>query len=150
MILYNCEVKWARLTAPDQMSGKWSIRIYLSPEQADALRAERLELKADEDKRVFINASRKPVTSKGKKVEPPRVVGMDKKPFEKEIGNGSICNIIADPYDWTFGNKTGRGLWLNAVQVVTWKEYVGHEDFDAPEGAQVNEPVNEFDDLPFK
>lgn len=144
MILKNCKVKWAKLIKPDEMSGKWSIRVYLNAEQIAAVSQEGITTKSDDDGHQFITPSRKPVSTKGATIAPPRVVDIDRKPFTGAIGNGSICNVIVSFYDWKFGKETGRGAWLEAVQVVELKEYVGKEDFDVPEGAEVNE-----DSLPF-
>lgn len=145
MILKNAKVKWAKLIKPDEMSGKWSINLYLSAEQIEAVKKEGINPKEDKDGIPFVQATRKPKSSKGADIEPPRVVDAERKPFTKNIGNGSICNVIVSFYDWEFNKKTGRGVWLEAVQVVDLKDYAGSEDFDEPVGAQVK---NE-DDLPF-
>ena len=58
--------------------------------------------------------------------------------------------MIVDFYDWEFNKKSGRGAWLNAVQVVDWKEYVGSEDFGEPEEKPAVVAGGEEDDgLPF-
>lgn len=145
MILKNAKVKWAKLIKPDEMSGKWSINLYLTNEQLESLKAERIEAKVDKDGVPFIQATRKPKSSKGADIEPPRVVDIERKPFTKSIGNGSICNVIVSFYDWEFNKKEGRAVWLEAVQVVDLKDYAGSEDFDEPVGAAMK---NE-DDLPF-
>ncbi len=145
MILKNAKVKWAKLIKADEMSGKWSINLYLSSEQMEAVRKEGIEPKIDKDGVPFIQATRKPKSSKGTEIDPPRVVDIDRKPFTKNIGNGSTCNVIVSFYDWTFNKKEGKGVWLEAVQVVDLKEYTGTEDFDEPVGAEMK---NE-DDLPF-
>lgn len=145
MILNNAKVKWAKLIQPDEMSGKWSIDLYLTAEQLEAVKAEGIEPKTDKEGTPFIYAARKPKSNKGTEIPPPRVVDMERKPFKGAIGNGSVCNVIVSFYDWTFQKKTGRGVWLEAVQVVDLKEYAGREDFDGvPAGAEINE-----DGLPF-
>lgn len=151
MILNNCKVKWAHVHEPNNNfpPPTWSINVYLNPEQLNAIKAERVPFKTD-DEGAYIQAKRKTKTTEGKDIKPPRVVDINKQPFAKDIGNGSICNIILDFYDWEFNKKSGRGAWLNAVQVVEWKEYVGSEDFGEPEPkpAVDNTPEGE-DDLPF-
>lgn len=145
MILKNAKVKWAKLIKPDEMSGKWSINLYLTAEQIAELVKEGIEPKTDKDGVPFVQASRKPQSNKGATIAPPRVVDMNRKPFTGAIGNGSVCNVIVSIYDWKFAGKVGKGVWLEAVQVVDLKEYAGSEDFDdVPAGAEVNE-----DDLPF-
>lgn len=144
MILKNCKVKWAKLVKPDEMSGKWSINLYLTAEQLSNLKAEGIEPKIDKDDVPFVQATRKTKSTKGNEFDPPRVVDVSRKPFTKNIGNGSVCNVIVSIYDWEFNKKKGKGLWLEAVQVVDLKEHAGTEDFDEPAGAEINE-----DGLPF-
>ncbi|HRA18802.1 MAG TPA: hypothetical protein PLZ24_16835 [Flavobacteriales bacterium] len=149
MILNNCKVKWAHVHEPNNNfpPPTWSINIYLNGEQLNAIKAEGIPFKTDDDGPYF-QAKRKTANADGKAISPPRVVDLAKQPFAKEIGNGSVCNVIVDFYDWEFNKKKGRGAWLNAVQVVEWKEYVGSEDFGEPEAAPsvANSPE---DDLPF-
>lgn len=144
MILKNVKVKWAKLIKPDEMSGKWSIDMYLTAEQLAEVQAEGIEPRIDKEGVPCITAARKPKSNKGTEIQPPRVVDIGRQPFKGAIGNGSLCNVIVSFYDWTFQKKTGRGVWLEAVQVVDLKEHVGREDFGVPEGADINE-----DDLPF-
>lgn len=145
MILKNAKVKWAKLIHPDEMSGKWSIDLYLTPEQLAAVKAEGIEPKLDNEGVPCITAGRKPKSAKGTDIPPPRVVDINRQHFKGAIGNGSVCNVIVSFYDWKFAGKTGRGTWLEAVQVIDLKEYTGREDFDGvPAGAEINE-----DGLPF-
>lgn len=151
MILNNCKVKWAHVHEPNNNfpPPAWSINIYLNAEQLNAVKAEGVPFKTDDDG-AYIQAKRKVKTNEGKEIKPPRVVDMAKQPFTKEIGNWSVCNVIVDFYDWEFNKKSGRGAWLNAVQVVDWKEYVGSEDFGEPEEKPAVVAGGEEDDgLPF-
>ena len=153
MILNNCKVKWAHVHEPDSRfpPPSWSVNIYLDPDQLTAVAKEGVPFKTDDDG-PYIQAKRKTKNQKGSDVKPPRVVDMMKKPFTEEIGNGSICNVIVQPYDWTFGGKKGRGMWLDAIQVGTWDEYKGNEDFGEPVGAVSKPSVEQAadeSDLPF-
>lgn len=144
MILKNCKVKWAKLIKPDEMSGKWSINLYMTAEQLEEVQANGIEPKTDKEGVPFIYAARKPKSAKGAEISPPRVVDANRQPFKGMIGNGSVCNVIVSFYDWTFNKQTGKGVWLEAVQVIDLKEHAGGEDFDVPVGAEINE-----DGLPF-
>lgn len=131
MKLNNCKVKWAHVHEPNNSfpPPTWSINIYLSGEQLNEVKAEGLPFKTDEEG-AYIVAKRKTKTVEGKDIPAPRVVDMNKQPFNKEIGNGSVCNVIFDVYEWEYMKRKGKSAWLNAVQVVDWKEYLGKEDFD--------------------
>lgn len=151
MILNNCKVKWAHVHEPNNNfpPPSWSVNVYLNGEQLNAVKAEGIPFKTDDDG-AYIQAKRKVKTVSGKDMKPPRVVDMAKQPFTKEIGNGSICNVIITPYEWEFNKKTGKGAWLDAIQVVEWKEYVGSEDFGEPEAKPAVVAGSEEDDgLPF-
>ena len=67
---------------------------------------------------------------------PPKVVDSNNTPMHNTlIGNGSLVNVKFSPYEWTFGNKQGIGLDLQAVQVVDLVEYsTGEEDFEPVSG----------------
>jgi hypothetical protein len=131
MKLTNVRCKWAKLSKPDEMSGSWTIDLCVAAPQMAELEAHGFTSFKEVDGEFFVTAKRKPITSKGTAIDPPRVVDLNKRPFTGQIGNGSTVNAIVSVYDWKFKGKTGKGLWLEAVQVVDVKEYAGREDFDA-------------------
>ena len=51
----------------------------------------------------------------------------EKKPLEKIVGNGSKVKVMYKPYDWNFKGKKGKGLDLQAVQVLDLVEYIPQE-----------------------
>lgn len=134
----------------------WSIQVYLNSEQIEAIKFAAAEvsegklsasLKHDDDG-TFITCSRKEKKRDGSMNKPPRVVDIKKHDFKEDIGNGSVCNVIANPFAYDTAGKKGVTMILEAVQVVKWEEYVGAEDFDDP----TPEPVaagEENDGLPF-
>lgn len=147
-VVKGAAVKWAKVYEPDATypPPRWSVKIYPTEAQAKELIKLGIVMREDDKGGVFFEAKRNVETTKGKKLDPPRVVGPDKSPFTKPIGNGSVCNIIVDVYPWEFGKKRGVGAWLEAVQVVEHVEYVQNDrvDFDAVE-VKSDEP----NDLPF-
>ena len=54
----------------------------------------------------------------------------EKKPIEKIIGNGSKVKVMYKSYDWNFKGKKGKGLDLQAVQVLDLVEYTPKEGFN--------------------
>lgn len=155
MILSNCKVKWAKVHQVDRtFTPAWSIQVYLNSEQMDAVKAAATEVsegklaasfKHDDDG-TYITCSRKEKKRDGTMNKAPRVVDAKKQPFTEEIGNGSVCSIIANAFAYDAAGKKGVTMILEAVQVVNWVEYKGNEDFADPVGA--NGEV-EKDDLPF-
>lgn len=125
MILKNCKVKWAKLTKVDTMSNKFTIDLYpQDPSTIEAIENEGLTLKHNEEG-FFIRATRK------EDMGPPVVVDINKAPCSGNVGNGSVVNVIVNPFDYDFKGKKGRSLGLEKVQVVTLKTYVGDEDFES-------------------
>ncbi len=55
----------------------------------------------------------------------PKLVDAKKNtiPTGLKIGNGSTVNVMTHAYDWTFKNKKGRSLGLDAIQVLSLVEY---------------------------
>jgi hypothetical protein len=62
----------------------------------------------------------------------PKLVDADKNPLDVNVGNGSDITVQCRPYDWTFGDRSGKGLDLQAVQVNNLIEYEG-TSFDGEE-----------------
>ena len=54
----------------------------------------------------------------------------EKKPIDKIVGNGSKVKVMYKSYDWNFKGKKGKGLDLQAVQVLDLVEYTPDEDFN--------------------
>ncbi len=149
MILNNCKVKWAHVHQVDRrFTPRWTINVYLNAEQVNALRTDKVPLKND-DEGTYITATRNETRKDRTPNKPPRVVDMAKQPFTKEIGNGSVCNVIVTPFDYEFAGKKGVTVLLDAVQVVEWKEYVGEEDFGEPAQKPAVVGEDEMDPLPF-
>ena len=65
------------------------------------------------------------------------------------IANGSVVNVKAVPFEWTYAGKSGISADLAAVQVIDFIEYTGGDgsDFEVVPGGYVTETVEE--DIPF-
>ena len=77
----------------------------------------------------IIRFKRKVQKANGDKNTQPTLVDAGKKPLDKIVGNGSKVKVMYRPYDWNFKGKKGKGLDLQAVQVVDLIEYTPKEDF---------------------
>lgn len=145
--LENVEVMWACVHEVNEMSGKYQIdAVNLSPKQA----------KAFKDAGVTVTTCDRDENNRGKFVtlkstKPVKVVDMGKNEITDLIGNGSICNIAWNPFDWKFKGKSGTSAGLQALQVKDLVSYAGGVDeFDAEEesGAR-NVDFNPDDEIPF-
>mgnify|MGYP001162196639 FL=1 len=66
----------------------------------------------------------------------PRLLDTDKNDVDVLVGNGSKVKVQYQEYDWTYNNKSGKGLDLQAVQIidlVPYKAQDGDELLDANE-----------------
>lgn len=66
----------------------------------------------------------------------PRLLDADKNDVDVLVGNGSKVKVQYQEYDWTYNNKSGKGLDLQAVQIidlVPYKAQDGDELLDANE-----------------
>ena len=66
----------------------------------------------------------------------PRLLDADKNDVDVLVGNGSKLKVQYQEYDWTYNNKSGKGLDLQAVQIidlVPYKAQDGDELLDANE-----------------
>lgn len=135
--LKNARVKYAKVIRPgkaydESQPEEWSINIYPTPEDRDALMARGCNPKEDKAGEEYWVAKRATKTRAGGEAKPPKVVDAKLAPFTEDIGNGSVCNINVTLFPWKKGQRTGIKLYLNAVQVVNHVAYsAGGDDFDA-------------------
>lgn len=151
-LVKSARVKWAKVFEPDGTfpPARWSVNVYPSAEDRDGLLKLGIQFRGDEkDGGQFFTAKRNVETNKGKKMDPPRVVDAQKRPFAEAIGNGSVCNVIVNVYPWTFGKKSGMGAWLEAVQVLEHVPYASGERVDFEPVQSDAKGIGEKDDLPF-
>ncbi len=55
----------------------------------------------------------------------PRLLDSDKNDVDVLIGNGSTVRVQYSEYDWEYNKKKGKGLDLQAVQIVNLVPYKG-------------------------
>ena len=126
---------WASLTRPNEkFEPMWRIDLAVDDAIAQDFKSQGFnigETKAD-DKVVknIIRFKRKVSKANGDKNQQPQLVDAEKKPIEKIVGNGSRVKVMYKSYDWNFKGKKGKGLDLQAVQVLDLVEYTPKEDFN--------------------
>ena len=84
----------------------------------------------DETIKNIIKFKRKVSKANGDRNQQPQLVDAEKKPLDKIVGNGSKVKVMYKSYDWNYKGKTGKGLDLQAVQVLDLVEYTPKEDFE--------------------
>lgn len=135
MKLSNVRVEWAKVISPgkpydETKDPEWSVSMYVTEEDRDALMARGINPKEDKKGNEYWIAKRSTKTREGKDQKPPVVVDAAKRPFTDDIGNGSVCNVVVTLIPWTKAKRSGIKLFLQAVQVVNHVPYTkGGEDY---------------------
>lgn len=129
------KVTYASVQKPNtRYTPRWEINVY--PSDEDVKKLEDAGVNVREDKETgesFIKASQNVARKDGTENDPPRVVDAAKNPFDKLIGNGSICNVKFALWEYdSFGSKGVKPI-LEAVQVIKHVPYDGDEDFEVEE-----------------
>ncbi len=145
-MLLKGKVYWARLTKPNDMSGKYELDLgHLSKKDIAKIEAEGVEVKTDTTdqddpnyKGDFVKLKASSEDKDGNKRKPPKVVDAKKNKLPREVvaslGNGSVCIVQVNPYEWTYKKSTGVSLGLNTVQVLEYVEYSGDAELSEEEG----------------
>jgi hypothetical protein len=144
---------WTSIVAPNtkfEADGVWECTLSQLDDTAKAVFEESgLEIKnVGDEKGDFIKLKRKVRRKDGSMNQRPTVVDSQNTPMnDTYIGNGSLVTVKFRPYDWSWGNRKGRGGDLCAIQVVDLVEYSPQSSsFDPIKGGYVA-PAS--DDVPF-
>ena len=143
LVLKNVRVKYAKVIRPgkaydDSQPELWSVNMYVTDEDREALMARGINPKEDKDGSEYWIAKRNTVNKAGDPVKQPTIVAANKGAWiGDDIGNGSVCNVAVTLFPWQ-KSKTQKGtlLYLNAIQVVNHVPYSsgGGDVFDAVQG----------------
>jgi hypothetical protein len=143
LVLKNARVKYAKVIRPgkaydESQSDLWSVNMYLTDADREALMARGINPKEDKEGNEYWVAKRNTVNKSGAPVQPPALFTASKAPWPgDDIGNGSVCNIAVTLFPWQ-KSKTQKGtlLYLNAMQVVNHVPYTqgGADQFEAVDG----------------
>ncbi len=133
MVLNEVEVMWACVHEVNEMSGKYQVdAVNLTKEQVKTLESTGVEVQTcdreEGNRGSFITL---------KSTRPVKVVDKEKTPITELVGNGSVCNVAWNPFEWAFKKKSGISAGLQALQVIKLVSYssggVDEFDFDAPD-----------------
>jgi len=138
---------WASITRPNEkFEPMWRIDLAVDDATASEFQKQGFSVGEttinDETIKNIIKFKRKVSKANGEKNQQPQLVDADKKPIDKIIGNGSKVKVMYKSYDWNYKGKTGKGLDLQAVQVLDLVEYTPNEDFTVEGTSSDGESIN--------
>lgn len=127
---FTGKCKWAKVDQPDRKYGSYQINLY--PDKASLVKFKetglRLEIKKDDDGE-FVRFRRDPEKLlEGMDEKPVKLIFDTEtgkyKPFDQNIGNGSLVEVKVQVYD----SAKGKGHRLEAVAVHELVPYEGDAD----------------------
>ncbi len=123
---------WASITRPNEkFEPMWRIDLAVDDATASEFQKQGFSVGEttinDETIKNIIKFKRKVSKANGDKNQQPQLVDAEKKPLDKIVGNGSKVKVMYKSYDWNYKGKTGKGLDLQAVQVLDLVEYTPNE-----------------------
>jgi hypothetical protein len=134
MAIVEGKAYWASITRPNEkFEPMW--RIDLAVDDATASEFQKQGFSIGETTidnqtiKNIIKFKRKVSKANGDKNQQPQLVDAEKKPLDRIVGNGSKVKVMYKSYDWNYKGKTGKGLDLQAVQVIDLVEYTPKEGF---------------------
>jgi len=126
----DVELNWVKLDKAQQNpfnkeEYQWEMQIATKDKaKAEMLKSNHLNVK-EKDGKFVVSLKRKTKKSNGEDNGPVRVVDANLVEITntKEIGNGSIGNVILFQYPWSNVGRSGIGSSLTAVQVTKLEVY---------------------------
>lgn len=138
---------WASITRPNEkFEPMWRVDLAVDDATASEFQKQGFSIGEttinDETIKNIIKFKRKVSKANGDKNQQPQLVDAEKKPLDKIVGNGSKVKVMYKSYDWNYKGKTGKGLDLQAVQVLDLVEYTPNEDFTVEGTSSDGESIN--------
>ena len=135
MAIVEGKAYWASITRPNEkFEPMWRLDLAVDDATASQFQKEGFTIGEttinDETIKNIIKFKRKVSKANGDRNQQPQLVDAEKKPLDKIVGNGSKVKVMYKSYDWNYKGKTGKGLDLQAVQVLDLVEYTPKETFD--------------------
>jgi hypothetical protein len=135
MAIVEGKAYWASITRPNEkFEPMWRLDLAVDDATASQFQKEGFTIGEttinDETIKNIIKFKRKVSKANGDRNQQPQLVDAEKKPLDKIVGNGSKVKVMYKSYDWNYKGKTGKGLDLQAVQVLDLVEYTPKEDFE--------------------
>lgn len=146
MAIVEGKAYWASITRPNEkFEPMWRIDLAVDDKTASEFQKEGFQIGEtvvdNQTIKNIIKFKRKVNKANGDKNQQPQLVDAEKNPLDKIVGNGSKVKVMYKSYDWNYKGKTGKGLDLQAVQVLDLVEYTPKEDFEV-EGSSSGEKIN--------
>jgi len=147
MAIVEGKAYWASITRPNEkFEPMWRLDLAVDDATASEFQKEGISIGEttvdNETIKNVIKFKRKVSKANGDKNQPPPLVDAEKKPLDKIVGNGSKVKVMYKSYDWNYKGKTGKGLDLQAVQVLDLVEYTPKEDFSVEGKSEDGEAIN--------
>lgn len=135
MAIVEGKAYWASITRPNEkFEPMWRVDLAVDDATASEFQKQGFTIGEttinDETIKNIIKFKRKVSKANGDRNQQPQLVDAEKKPLDKIVGNGSKVKVMYKSYDWNYKGKTGKGLDLQAVQVLDLVEYTPKEDFE--------------------
>ncbi len=142
MAIVEGKAYWASITRPNEkFEPMWRVDLAVDDATASEFQKQGFTIGEttinDETIKNIIKFKRKVSKANGDRNQQPQLVDAEKKPLDKIVGNGSKVKVMYKSYDWNYKGKTGKGLDLQAVQVIDLVEYTPKESFEV-EGSSSN------------
>ena len=135
MAIVEGKAYWASITRPNEkFEPMWRVDLAVDDATASEFQKQGFTIGEttinDETIKNIIKFKRKVSKANGDRNQQPQLVDAEKKPLDKIVGNGSKVKVMYKSYDWNYKGKTGKGLDLQAVQVIDLVEYTPKESFE--------------------
>ena len=133
--------QWASLSKPNDMSGKFQIDVcnlseadvkQLEGQGVSNIHEETIRDDDYEPRGHYLTMRSNAVSKAGENLDPPKVVDAKKQPLPRGVlvGNGSVVNVVYDPFEWTYKKKAGVSAGLRIVQVLELVKFEGGSGLD--------------------
>lgn len=163
-VLRNVKVIWASIQAPNtKFEHEWSVDAIVTEEQAKELQAaakkvnpKGIKFGKTDDGAILFSVKRKVNKFNGDENKAPVCVGTEKGidgrllPVTDLVGNGSLCNVQYNMYEWDNQFGKGVGLDFKGLQVLELVSYGAQDgdEFDSDEESSPEAPgKDDFDDF---
>jgi len=114
---------WASITTPNTtFEPVYTVNLVVDNETANDFASRGHTVKQMDEAPALI-MKRKVNGPKGMVRPAPRLFDKDKQEVSTAVGNGSQVRVQFNEYDWEYAGKQGKGLDLQAVQIVNLVEY---------------------------
>jgi PKD repeat protein len=114
---------WASITTPNTtFEPVYTVNLVVDNETANDFASRGHTVKQMDEGPALI-MKRKVNGPKGMVRPAPRLFDKDKQEVSTAVGNGSQVRVQFNEYDWEYAGKQGKGLDLQAVQIVNLVEY---------------------------